>query len=335
LAEWLTNGAAVRKPQTLPAFTREEREKAQELLAARVATMMGRKLEEGDWIHVYCSAKGIPVVGWSNLNIDVRYRNIGIEEKMLRQPATTRLVDVCGKRLMHPSATRSIRINPESEPNAAMRDVLTQYAEFLNRRSRKVAEAFPGYEPDMRTAWLLWKPTLDEFLYFEEETIRPNPDDYVAEWHATLGRGARKPSKSLWIYEKDTGQKVFSITTSAGAKIQPYFDVPLVNDPNLYIFTVQGEEPEPGVIRVWLTVSTVRELRRLIGDLTPSNVMLAIESAANDLSRVNAIPTQHDDEAVALNIPLEAYELLNASFPGESDEHTFRLMVQHLQRTAG
>lgn len=56
---------------TLQAFTDEEAKKAKLFPAAQVASMMGRKLEEGDRIGVYCQAEGIPVVGWSNLHKDV------------------------------------------------------------------------------------------------------------------------------------------------------------------------------------------------------------------------------------------------------------------------
>ena len=38
--------------------------------------MMGRKFEEGDWCRVYCSAKGIPLTGLSNLSIAVMYGNL-------------------------------------------------------------------------------------------------------------------------------------------------------------------------------------------------------------------------------------------------------------------
>lgn len=322
------------RPKTLSAFTIEEREWAHRLLATRVASMMGRKLEEGDWAHVYCSAKGIPNAGWSNLNIDVMYQNIGIEHKMLSLSPTKQLRDVCGTRLMHPSATRSIRItSTDIDPNIAMRDVLTQYAELLAERRRKVLETCPDREPDMRTGWLLWKTSLDEFLYFEEETVPPHPDDYKAEWREPRSGGTRKPSKNLWIYEKNSGQKKFSITTSAGAKVQPYFDVPPPDDPNIYLFRVQGEELATGMVRVWITVSTARELRRLVGDLTPTNLTLAIENAANDPSQIKAAYDQRGQEAEALSLTPEAYELLSASFPGVSDEHMIQLLIQHFHRT--
>lgn len=233
------------------------------------------------------------------------YRNIGVEHKMLG--ANRPLGDLCGgKSLMHPSATRSIRIaSTDIDPDKAMRDVLTQYADFLEERKRKVKETCPDLEPDMRTGWLLWKTSLDEFLYFEEETILPNVDDYRAEWHETQNKGARKPSKNLWVFEKGTDKKKFSITTSAGAKVQPYFDVPPLSDPNVYLFKVQGEELDTGEIRIWVTASTARELQRLVGDLTAENLALAIESVATDPTRDTATQDQESEAAEPLTVTAE------------------------------
>ena len=53
---------------TLRAFSILQARKAKVLLAAKVANMMGRKFEEGDWSEVYCKAKDIPDSGWSNLH---------------------------------------------------------------------------------------------------------------------------------------------------------------------------------------------------------------------------------------------------------------------------
>ena len=50
----------MQRPRVLQAFTQAEYEKAHQLLATKVAFMMGRKFEEGDWADVYCGAKGIP-----------------------------------------------------------------------------------------------------------------------------------------------------------------------------------------------------------------------------------------------------------------------------------
>src|SRR3954452_17528968 len=100
----------MRRPKTLPAFTADQRVAVHRLLAAGVAFMMGRKFEEGDWADVYSTAKRIPNRGWSTLNIDVMHGGLGVEHKMLRSAAEEKLKDLCGTRLMHPAATRSIRV---------------------------------------------------------------------------------------------------------------------------------------------------------------------------------------------------------------------------------
>src|SRR5207302_2461617 len=124
--------------------------------------------------------------------------------------------------------TRAIRI-PSGRVSAerAMREILRQYGEVIRQRTDKVrAEAPKGVKPDMRTGWLLWQESLRQFLYFEERMKAPNPDDYIAKW-VESGGGGRLKSRNLWIYDRVTRRKRFSVTTAAGAKIQPYFDVPL------------------------------------------------------------------------------------------------------------
>lgn len=320
----------MQRPRTLPAFTREEADRTHRLLATHVAFMMGRKLEEGDWANIYCQAKGIPLAGWSNLNIDITHNGIGVEQKMLRQPSDKPLRDICGTRLMHPSATRSIRIpSLESDPNEAMHDILTQYAELLEERKKKVREISGNLEPDMRTGWLLWQANLRQFLYFEEETIPPDPSDYFAEWKESSG-GVRKPSKNLWVYEKETGQKRYSITTSAGAKIQPYFDVPPPTDKNVYFFTVQHEELGNGLVRIWVTAQTSRILKQLVGELSIENLALAIETAASNPIESDISASIQLEEANEILLSEESYELLATSFPGVSDEHMMQLFIQRL-----
>ncbi len=321
------------KAKTLPAFTRDQRDTAHALLATRVAFMMGRKLEEGDWSSVYCQAKGIPERKWSNLNIDVMYQGLGVEHKMLGQPSDVPLEKVCGTRLMHPAATRSIRVPPTTErPNKAMKDVLTQYAKLLEARRTKLKEDAPGKEPDLRTGWLLWQTSLREFLYFEEEAIAPDPSDYFAEWRES-GGGARKASKNLWIYEKATGYKKFSVTTSAGAKIQPYFDVPPPSDPNLYYFKVQGEEVKPGFVRIWVQISTERELRAIAGKLDPENLGLIIANVAAEPQDAESAQLARYEEAVPIVVTLESYGLLTATFPKAiSDAHIAQLLVDRLRK---
>jgi hypothetical protein len=259
----------MRRPKTLPAFNADEYASAHQLLAIRVAYMMGRKFEEGDWAHVYCGAKGIPVKGWSNLNIDVSFGTLGVEHKMLCYRSRLDLREACGTSLMHPAATRSIRTPPTTtDADVAMADVLGQYAELISQRTEKVRDESGGLTPDMRIGWLLWQESLRQFMYFEEEMLAPNASDYWAQW-VDSGGGARKKSRNLWIYERGSDKKRYSITTDAGAKIQPYFDVPPPNDPNLYHFVVIGETIAVGMVRVWVTDSTYEDLTRLLGDLGP------------------------------------------------------------------
>jgi hypothetical protein len=324
---------------TLPALTTEEKVRAHLLLAARVASMMGRKFEEGDWTTVYSEAKAIPPCGWSNLNIDIMHDGLGVEQKMLCVTSHKTIKENCGLTLMHPSATRSIRIPETKDANKAAKEVLRQYAQLIAVRTEKVRETSRSAHPDMRTGWLLWQETLEEFLYFEVQMIAPNPEDYSAEWHARKGGGSRKESNNIWVYEKSSGKKKFSITTSAGAKIQPYFDVPPPSDPNLYYFRVQGEEIKAGLIRIWITKPTALFFKTILkNDLSTkavSSTILGIcdlavteaKAAGSESECKLVMPTM---EAAELTISREAYDKLVSSFPGVSDEHRIQLLIAYM-----
>jgi hypothetical protein len=317
----------------LQAFTESEKELAKRLLATQVASMMGRKLEEGDWSHVYCLAKSIPEGGWSNLRIDVNYQGLGLEMKLLRVAGLRDrpIKSVCGTTLMHPAATRSIRID-DTTRNATdvMRDVFKQYAELIQERTNRVKEATPNKAPDMRTGWLIWEDNLTEFLYFEERILPPNPEQYTAEWNVTPARGVRKASKSLWIYDKDTRQKRYSVTTSAGIKIQPYFDVPLPSDSNLYYFRVQSEPVDATTIRLWISAATARALKRKLGALDSVTVSTAIFNAIEQISKVVQTSEEDDGLAVAVDISKEAYMQLLTTWEAVSDEHRAQLLLKAL-----
>lgn len=325
----------MKRPKTLQAFTAEEKELAHELLATRVAFMMGRKFEEDDWAEVYCRAKDIPKRGWSNLEIDVMSGSLGVEHKMMKVQSKGDIVDKCGETMMHPSATRSIRVpSVNTDPQEAMRDVLTQYANLIQARTRKVKEASgTDAEPDMRTGWLLWQESLRQFLYFEEEMLPPNPDDYVAEWVQRTSKGSRKPSTNLWIYEKAApSKKRYSITTEAGAKIQPYFDIPPTTDPNLYVFTVIGEVIKTGFVRVWISDSTQRELTRLLGTLDSTTLSAAVLKVSAEIAKMGPLEEARQEHAAAYEISVDAYQALQSALPGVSDEHSFQLLAQHLAK---
>ncbi len=326
----------MRRPKTLAAFTPDEKGKVHSLLAIKVAYMMGRKFEEGDWAEVYCRAKGFPLAGWSNLNIDVMHDLLGVEHKMICYRSNADLREACGQTFMHPAATRSIRIpSTDVDSDVAMQDIFEQYAALIRQRTEKVrAQASSKGEPDMRTGWLLWQESLRQFLYFEEEMLAPDPTDYRAEWHKS-GGGSRKQSKNLWIFEKATGKKRYSVTTDAGIKIQPYFDVPPPSDPNLYLFTVIGEFIDAGHVRVWLTEGTARELERLIGTLDTKVLSEAILSATADIGNVEI----KENTAVLAGTPLvitrEAYDALCYAVGGVNDDHRFQLLTRSLTRKKG
>ncbi len=320
--------------KTLPAFTNQEKEKAHTLLAIRVAHMMGRKLEEGDWAEVYCRAKDIPLRGWSNLDIDVAHGSLGVEHKMIRYSSKGDLSEACGTTIMHPSATRSIRVPPiVTDPNNAMYNVLSQYGDLIRVRTEKIREASGATKkPDMRTGWLLWQDSLRQFLYFEERMAPPDPERFEAKWVQRVSKsGSRKPSTNLWIYDRETGAKRYSVTTEAGAKIQPYFDVPPLTDPNLYIFTVIGETIRAGFVRVWLTDATARELKRIVGSLDTETLSKAVLNSAKLVEKRDVTEEAEREIARPFTITVEAYGALQSAFPGVSDEHCFQLLASQLR----
>ncbi len=214
-----------------------------------------------------------------------------------------------------------------------MRDVLTQYAELIKARTQKVSEQYTGdAEPDMRTGWLLWQQSLKQFLYFEEEMLPPDPDSYMAEWRSRKSSGTRKSSINLWIYERETGRKRYSVTTEAGAKIQPYFDVPPPSDPNVYLFTVIGEVVEVGLVRVWISEPTARELTRLLGSLDIEILSQAATEAARAIYELEDSSSFLKAEmARSVVITEDAYRALSETVGGVSDEHTFQLVAKHLR----
>ena len=318
---------------TLRAFSKREFSNAKLHLATQVAHMMGRKLEEDDWNEVYCAAKGIPHTGWSNLNIDVNYGGLGIEQKLLRCRALDGrpIKSVCGTTLMHPAATRSIRIDDPSKPaSAVMRDIFRQYADLIERRRQKVIEESPGAEPDMRIGWLLWEDLLLEFLYFEQRLEAPKLEDYYAEWNETPSRGARKGSKSLWIFNRATNEKRYSVTTSAGIKIQPYFDVPSPSDPNLYYFRVQSEPIDSNTVQIWVSASTARAIQRILGNLERDKISQAVIETARLAVAVGLKSADDIELAQPIRLTREAFDVFKSKWEGVSDEHRAQLFLESL-----
>jgi hypothetical protein len=319
---------------TLPAFTAEQEKRAKVLLATQVTSMMGRKLEEGDWSSVYCRAKNIPDVGWSNLHIDVSYQGLGLEIKLLRIADLNGkpLKSVCGETLMHPAATRSIRIDDTSAgAQRVMEDVFAQYADLIQQRTERVRDATPPDTPiDMRVGWLIWEDDLTEFLYFEERMLAPDRTKYFAEWNMTPARGVRKPSKSLWIYDRKTKQKRYSVTTSAGIKIQPYFDVPPPSDKNLYYFRVQSEPLDADTILLWVASSTANALKQRLGSLDRDTVSAAVAEVLAMGVIPSAATTPEEDLAVPVPITAAMHTRLLAAWDAVSDEHRAQLLLKAL-----
>ena len=319
----------------LNAFTKEEYDKAKVFLATQVAHMIGRKLEETDWNKVYCAAKDIPQTGWSNLNIDVNHSGLGVEQKLLRVSGLRErpIKSVCGTTRMHPAATRSIRIdNTDLEPKEVMRNVFQQYSDLIDIRTENVRENSDGKEPDMRTGWLLWEDSLTEFLYFEEPLVAPRPDNYYAEWNETPPRGTRKGSKNLWIYERGSNKKRYSVTTSAGIKIQPYFDVPAPSDENLYYFRVQSEPIDYDTVRIWVSSTTAKAIQRELGSLEKDNVSNAVIKTAKFNSVEDTGVSPDDDLAQPILISRKAFEIFKSSWNGISDEHRAQLFLKALYK---
>lgn len=317
----------------LKAFSPEERKTAKVLLATQVAMMMGRKFEEGDWSSVYCRTKGIPEQSWSNLHIDIMHEGLGVEQKMLCVRPKRSLEEFAGTTQMHPSATRSIRIESTSvSPNDAMRDVFRQYGELIEHRTRKVAKTAKNNKADMRTGWLLWERSLTEFLYFEERMSAPNPEMFYAEWNERGAVGARKGSKNLWIYEADTGKKRYSITTNAGAKIQPYFDIPPPNNEKLFFCRVQGEVISEGCVLIWITSSTARELENILGALNKTVLSEAIIKTSLHYTESQRDEVEETKLAVPVEISKDAYNKLFDVWGGVSDEHRAQLFIHALRR---
>jgi hypothetical protein len=158
----------------------------------------------------------------------------------------------------------------------------------------------------------------------------PNPKDYTAKWVGS-GGGARLASRNLWIYDRITERKRFSVTTAAGAKIQPYFDVPLPDDPNLYVFTVIGEVILDGRIRCWVTRATVEDLRNVLGAIDSKTIERAVQEHIGNLPVAEAGPPVQDP-AEPIEVSAETYELLTSRLPGVNDDHCFQLLIRALKK---
>lgn len=320
---------------TLLSFSAAEYQKAKSLLAARVAYMMGRKLEEADWAHVYCKARGFDVLGWSNLNADVTVAGLSLEHKMMRCSESSAIKSHCGTRMMHPALTRRVSLPDIQDADEAMRSVIAGYQKVLDERRRKVIAISGEKSVELRSGWLLYDSSLTEFLYFEEPSLNLNPRKHRAVWSERVkqGEGGRRGNKNLWIYDEND-QKVWSVTGgSSGTKIQPYFKVPAANDKNLCYFRVQGESIDNQTVRVWVTESTANNLRGILGGVDPSSVTNAILNVSGSDDAISVV--DECEEVRELIIGQNAYVALKEKFAGVSDEHCFQLLCKRLAEDKG
>lgn len=303
-----------------------EKEKIKRLLASKVVGMFGRKLEEADWTEVYCKARGIPNQSWSNLKLDVMVPGFGLEIKMLGVKDVP-IVNQCGTSLMHPSATRSISL-PTGNAQSAMRQVLTEYSELLEKRRKSVEDQF-GIPSELRSGWLLWKRSLDEFLYFEEKLEVPDFSKFTADWYEHNSDSARKRSRNLWIFDQN-GRKRYSVTTERGVKVQPYFDIPPLGAKNLSIFKIQGEEVENEAIRIWLTASTYENLLSLFNSNSYSKEMSELLGGLPAISEGDVLASLEADLR-EIKIDKKVYVNLCNKIQGVSDEHRIRQFISHVK----
>lgn len=156
----------------------------------------------------------------------------------------------------------------------------------------------------------------------------PDPKEFCAEWNVTPARGIRKASKSLWVFEKDTHKKRYSVTTSAGIKIQPYFDVPPPYDPNLYYFRVQSEPVDDNTIRIWVSGATANALKQRLGSLDKTVVSDAIAEVGRGKAAKGETHPADEDLAVPILITKAAHSLLLTLWDAVSDEHRAQLLLR-------
>ncbi len=319
---------------TLPVFTNQELQIAKSALNVRIEDLTGSKLQEADWAHVYCKARGIEFLDWRNQNAYVTTPGLSLEHKMMRCSESEPIKQHCGTDMMHPALTRRVSLPDIADANEAMRIVIASYQKVLDERLEQAAKISEGRPVELRSGWLLYDSSLTEFLYFEERAQNLDPKKHKAIWseRTSRGNGGRRGNKNLWIYTKGNGEparKVWSVTGGgSGTKIQPYFRVPAADDQNLYYFRVQGEPINSATVRVWVTEPTAHNLKNLIGRLDVSSMSQAILKVSAPETGL-AIVEGHE-QVQELVISNEAYSALKEKFVGKSDEHSFQLLCKRL-----
>lgn len=132
------------------------------------------------------------------------------------------------------------------------------------------------------------------------------------------------------MYDRVTKQKRYSITTSAGIKIQPYFDVPPPSDENLYYFRVQSEPVGQDTVLLWVTMATARELEARLGSLGRDAVSTAILDAARREAETSVAVRDEEEPAISIAVSVEAHERLTEVLRGVNDEHRVQLLIKAL-----
>ena len=176
----------------------------------------------------------------------------------------------------------------------------------------------------------MWEDQLREFLYFEEAMTKPDPAKYSATWNDTPARETRKASKSLWIFDKQTGAKRYSVTTSAGIKIQPYFDVPPPGDPNLLYFRVQSEPLDDETVVLWVSTATAERLKGLLGSTDRQVVSDAVSRGSRCSVRDIQADTADASLAVPIQVSKEAFDILIEHWNGVSDDQRMQQLIEVL-----
>ena len=154
--------------------------------------------------------------------------------------------------------------------------------------------------------------------------VAPRPADYYATWHERPAMGSRKASKSLWIFESTTRRKRYSVTTSAGIKIQPYFDVPAPDDEYLYRFRVQSEPVGADGVVLWVTTATASELAKHAGATdrqAVSDAILRVHGSPQD-NLVIGDERAERPAVVPVEVSREAFECLGNRWSGVNDDHS-------------
>lgn len=329
---------------TVAAFTDTEHQRAYKLLASKVATMGGRKLEEDDWNSVYLQTKRFPESGWSNTDLDINHEGLGVESKLLKSTRKGGVSSYFGDTIMHPAGTRAVD-TPEygfgnGDADEAAHFMVQEYADYIRRRQNEVRENSSDGEADLRLSLLIWEEDLSEFIYFERRWTPPDPDDFYGEWsHNPRSSSKRQSSTSLHVYREANDEKRYSVTDpSKGVKVQPYIDVPEEDSDHLYHFVAQGETPGASMKRrVWAPPTLDTYLKTKLGDDVDGEMLSNKIYEFADRVSSGEIDLSSDDgvESISIAEPFditqEAYSILQ-ELSEASDTDALRLVARKLER---